>query len=240
LSPFITLPTVFYIVSLDPGYELICGGIYRNCNYSLAIRVSTLIAILGSALWHLVLLKPATNKELAFVRWHGRQALLLAGIRTVVPFGFFLFFGEDFTSLIAIPVLIAIWLFGTLWAQSQAKRGECSLARWFGQDVNLPLPPPDRDMLSRPAVDRPLTLADLIEIIQHNPDREKGKRAVGELKKRGLVAAAFGGAAGSGRGEPQNPAAVAAVEVIRYSNVLGERDKALRELKRMDGLIEQL
>ncbi len=84
LSPFITIPSAIFIGLNEPGYELICGGNWRNCDYAFASLVSGLIAVLGSALWHLVLLVPALDKQSEFVRWHGRQALLLAGIRTAV------------------------------------------------------------------------------------------------------------------------------------------------------------
>jgi hypothetical protein len=141
LSPLLTIPSVVFLIFNEPGYELICR---RNCDYALAFLVTGLIAILGSALWHLVLLAPALNKQSEFVRWHGRQALLLAGVRTAVPVAFLIYdfveggYGES--VLWSIPVLIAVWLFGTLWGQGQAARGDCALMRWTGHGAGLPLP----------------------------------------------------------------------------------------------------
>jgi hypothetical protein len=143
-SPLLTIPSVVSIYLNGPGYELICGRNWQNCDYYLVGRVDGLAAILGSALWHLVLLVPALNKQSEFVRWHGRQALLLAGIRTTAPLAFLtygLFVGGSRSSVLwSIPVLIAVWLFGTLWGQGQAARGDCSLMRWTGHGVGLPLP----------------------------------------------------------------------------------------------------
>ena len=129
LSPLLTIPSVVFLVFNDLGHELICGGNRRDCDYGLAFMVTGLTAILGSALWHLVLLVPALNRQSEFVRWHGRQALLLAGIRTAVPVAFLIYdfveggYGES--VLWSIPALIAVWLFGTLWGQGQAARGDC-------------------------------------------------------------------------------------------------------------------
>lgn len=144
LSPLLTIPTLIYILVSDPGYGLICGGNWRNCDYDLEMLVTGLFAILGSALWHLVLLIPALNKQNRFVRWHGRQALLLAGIRTAIPVAFLIL---DFVngmyveiSIWSVPVLIVFWFFGTRWGKGQAKRGDCALMRWTGHGAGLPLP----------------------------------------------------------------------------------------------------
>ena len=132
LSPLLTIPSLFFITItvFQPSRELICG----------------LIAILGSALWHLILLVPALNKQSEFVRWHGRQALLLAGLRTAIPVAFLVYgyvLGGGYIALAwlwFIPVLILVWLFGTLWGQRQAARGDCALMRWTGHGAGLPLP----------------------------------------------------------------------------------------------------
>jgi len=93
----------------------------------------TPLAVLGSALPHLILLVPALNKKSAFVRWHGRQALLLAAVRTVVPLAFVAAFGSGGLALLAVPILIVVWAVGTLIGQRQAARGLCTLMRWFGR-----------------------------------------------------------------------------------------------------------
>jgi hypothetical protein len=93
----------------------------------------TPLSVLGSALPHLILLVPALNRKSELVRWHGRQALLLAPVRTVVPLAFILAFGSEGLALLAVPILIAVRAIGTLRGQLQAARGKCSLMRWFGR-----------------------------------------------------------------------------------------------------------
>jgi hypothetical protein len=94
----------------------------------------TPLTILGSALPHLILLVPALNKKNEFVRWHGRQALLLAGLRTLVPLVFVAVFGSSGKfELLAVPILVLIWSLGTVISQVQASRGLCALMRWFGR-----------------------------------------------------------------------------------------------------------
>jgi len=144
LSPLLTIPTfVFcFVFFTEPVLDLICERNSRNCDYYLT---GSVIAILGSALWHLILLVPALNKQSEFVRWHGRQALLLAGIRTAIPVAFMIraHIVDPWNVLCgllsSIPVLIAIWLFGTLWGQWQAARGDCALMRWTGHGAGLPV-----------------------------------------------------------------------------------------------------
>ena len=103
-SPLTTIPTLAYFY-LGEGED-----------FSLAIFLS--------AGWHLVLLIPSLNKEDKFIRWHGRQARLLAGLRTLTA----LIFSEAlfFNTLL----LVTIWFFGTRWGQKQAKLENCSLVRW--------------------------------------------------------------------------------------------------------------
>lgn len=182
LSPFLTVPSLVLLSLYEPGYELVCGGNYRGCNYSMAERVTLLIAVLGSSMWHLLLLIPTLNKDSEFVRWHGRQALMLAGVRTSVPIIFGLAYGLDFETLWFIPVLIAIWFFGTLWAQSQAGRGDCSLMRWFGRAEALAFLKTDAELTK--AIQRdPETLVD---IIRHSHDPEERRQAVQDIDERGL------------------------------------------------------
>ena len=144
-SPILTIPTVAFLLFKDPGHELTCGGVsWEYCDYNRAFLVTCLIAILGSALWHLVLLVPALDRQSQFVRWHGRQALLLASIRSSIPLAFAAYDGlaggNGGLLLLSIPVLIIVWLSGTLWAQGQARRGDCALMRWTGHGAELPLP----------------------------------------------------------------------------------------------------
>jgi hypothetical protein len=130
--------------------------------------------VLGSACWHLILLIPALDKESSFLRWHGRQALLLAGIRTIVAL-FWAVLNDDFDVLLfAIPILIIIWLVGNIWGSKQASKGQCSLMGWFGHPI--------------PALESPSSDPDsLVEIIRFSRDSLERKNALEQLKRLGLV-----------------------------------------------------
>ena len=252
LSPLLTIPTLLLLVFNDPGYRLICGSNWLNCDHYLSELVTALIAIISPALWHLVLLIPALDKHNGFVRWHGRQALLLAGIRTAIPMAFLFYdFIDGFDGIIlwSIPVLIAVWLFGTLWGQGQAKRGDCALMRWTGHGQGLPLPVGEEKPAVAPVIG---------SLIHEKPDhrtayyqglslREQGKpdeaakifqtllaseatpdlkiRVAEELKRIG--------------GADENLTADILVTIFRFSNDLEKRRLALAELERL-GLVEPL
>jgi hypothetical protein len=184
LSPFLTIPALIIIYLADPGREWICGWPWIRCSWTAVERVDTIVAILGSALWHLILLIPARNKKSAFIRWHGKQALLLAGVRTAIPL-VLAFAVEDILGrwLLAIPALIVIWLGGTLWGQRQAIRGDCSLMRWFGQEEQLLIP---RE--AEGATQHKVQSVDaLLEIIRFSRDLEERQSALAQLQRRGLV-----------------------------------------------------
>jgi len=187
LSPLLTVPTLLILRgSLDTliwAMALPSRAGSGAVNYRTIVeRVAILVAVLGSALWHLMLLIPARDKESAFVRWHGRQALLIAGVRTAIPMLLGLLIGGD-GQWWSIPVLLIIWLGGTLWGQRQATRGECSLMRRFGQEE--PLSPSQR---SAPALSGGEQDAQvLIEIVRFSRDPEERRKAVAELSRRGMV-----------------------------------------------------
>jgi hypothetical protein len=107
-SPLLTIPTFFMVVGSDPGYQLLCSG-SGDCSWDAAVFLTGLLAILVSALWHLILLLQMGSAQTEFVRWHYRQALMVAGIRTAIPLGFLLFDvsigGENILLFLAIPVL---------------------------------------------------------------------------------------------------------------------------------------
>ena len=138
LSPLLTVPTIIGIVlprlfSSDSDHIL-------------------LIAVLGSGIWHLVLLIPAFDPRNEFVRWHGRQALILAGIRTAIPAGYITYASDASSTLSELGwmflTLIVVWFAGTLWGQIQASHGDCALMQWTGHDIAVyrstkPAPPPD-------------------------------------------------------------------------------------------------
>jgi uncharacterized membrane protein len=129
LSPLLTMPTLLFL--------------FLAFAYAGQDHVGGSIAVLGSALWHLVLLIPALNKRSEFVRWHGRQALLLAGAMTVLLLVFAFDSGAIPLYGTADDLLyfaFAVWFFGTLVSQRQAARGDCSLMRCLGRAEALPGP----------------------------------------------------------------------------------------------------
>jgi hypothetical protein len=222
VSPFITILTAVYTYSLveDSVYGLICPHGYRNCNYGLYERIAIPIALLGSALWHLVLLIPAFDRKSEFVRWHGWQALLLAGVRTAVPLGLVLLAGEG-GLILAILLLIVIWFFGTRWGQRQAARADCSLARRFGREAALP--PPEA----------------AVEVIRLTYEKHRRKEALQELRDRGVVGQAFGRTPPVDQADELDPKVETLVEIIRHGSEKQERRNALRNLEGR-GLVEPL
>lgn len=186
LSPLLTVPTLVVLLVNRIGYRFIERSSWSGSGtayYDTVQRITILIAVLASALWHLILLIPASDKAHPFVRWHGRQALLLAGIRTALPLAFGLGFGQSSRALLAIPVLLLVWLAGTLWGQQQAARGDCSLMRWFGQGELL-------STLREADADIQLKEQDaeaLVEIIRFGRDPEERRSTLAELRRRGMV-----------------------------------------------------
>jgi tetratricopeptide (TPR) repeat protein len=184
-SPLLTIPTLLFLSSATYSltYDLICPQGWQNCSYDYAIhyKLRWSLAIVGSALWHLILLIPARNKDSTFVRWHGRQAMILAGVRTAVPLACIVTFNSELYALLSILILIPIWLFGTLWGQRQATRGDCSLMRWKGREESLPGPPVESEQV------QDFSPETLVNIIRFSEDPEQRRKALAELKKNGLV-----------------------------------------------------
>jgi len=141
-SPLGTVPSYFFLSAL--GFDEV-------------------FAILGSALWHLMLLKYINNKESDFVRWHGWQAFALAGIRTIVPIAFW--FLDDATQSggdlfgLAIVALIFLWLINTPWGNKQVDDGKCTLAKWMGVTVtpalDIPVTEQNAPAISNQAINTP-------------------------------------------------------------------------------------
>jgi tetratricopeptide (TPR) repeat protein len=144
--------------------------------------VDILIGVLGSALWHLILLYPALRDDSEFVRWHARQALLLAGVRTAVPLVLGLAGDVDGVCL-AVLTLIPIYLVGNLWGGRQAMRGDCSLMRRFGRAEALP--PPEPAVVPDEA--KEFDADALVDIIRYSQDPEERRRALSQLEKLGMV-----------------------------------------------------
>jgi hypothetical protein len=117
VSPIVTVLTLFMIVSMDIA-QYICGDYWSwesasRCDYQTAENINFAFGVLSSALWHLVLLQYANNKDSEFVRKHGRQALIYAGIRTAIPLGAvvlnFLTGESGLFSCLAIGALLILW-----------------------------------------------------------------------------------------------------------------------------------
>lgn len=138
LSPLITVFTfVLVFVAAYSSLPSDNSELYTSHPGLFSFYIPTAIAILGSALWHLRLLSFIRNRDSDFVRWHGRQALLLAGIRTATCL---LFLAIDAVSGYAlfywvILVLIFMWAFMSSWGNRQVEMGTCALALWFGREV---------------------------------------------------------------------------------------------------------
>ncbi len=112
ISPIVTVGTLFFIASLNIGDSL-CGSSIIYCGYSDITYLNFLIGVVVSALWHLVLLYYAIDKESGLVREHGRKALIQAGIRTgvavfCVVLDWSLDAGGGFACF-AVVVLLMIW-----------------------------------------------------------------------------------------------------------------------------------
>ncbi len=137
-SPLLTVITYFFLYSFSNNH---------------------IIAILGSALWHLLLLQYINNKESDFVRWHGRQALGLAGIRTLLPLTF-LFLDKIVQSdgclySWVIVVLIFLWLVNTPWGNKQVENGTCWLAQRMNHTITSPADKILEEILSEIPSQRP-------------------------------------------------------------------------------------
>jgi len=182
LSPLITVPLFIFFLLSDPGYALVCRGAWRNCNWHLISRLTNLLAILGSAFPHLILLIPARNKENKFIRWHGRQMLLLASVRTAIPITFGLILGDAISALLFIPVLIAFWFFSTLWGHRQAGRGDCSLMRRASYGKQ----PPSIQELD-PIIDLEQLTNSLVKTIRFSHDQKKRRQALAKLEELGMA-----------------------------------------------------
>jgi uncharacterized membrane protein len=194
LSFFLTLPTTLFLVF--NGLNFLNLGRQSYDSYQLGSTIIGLASILGAGMWHLVLLQPALDRKSEFVRWHGRQALLLAGSRTAVALVLAATFRTGLNvPLACVALLVGLWFFGTIWGQQQAGRGECSLMRWAGKGAALPLQvlaspaatPAGTDVLPlKAALARAAVDAD-IATLRFSQDWEKRREAVAALERAGLV-----------------------------------------------------
>lgn len=194
LSPIFTVPTwiflQFFILLLayDPSSAI-------RLNLPLAV-----LPVLGSGLWHFILLLPAIAGASEFVRWHGWQALLLAGLRTVTILAFMLaamiapVAWAEGVKYLGFFVLLVIWITSNVWGQGQTRRGDCTLMRWTGHGANLPLRANQGRLTieapSAPIIrdgQAPAGVDALVETIRFDLDPEKRRAALAELERLGLV-----------------------------------------------------
>ena len=192
LSPLLTLPTALAVgifIYSGIGRDLACSrglvrGYYRyQCDYVLREMMSLIPAFVVSALWHLVLLIPARDKRI-FVRWHGRQALMLAGLRTAVPLLSILASLLGVPYCLAIILLILIWFAGTWWGWWQAKTGRCSLMGWTGHQQTLA---DFQQTLEQPIQHTQSDPESLVRVIRYSSDPSARKRALEKLRTLGMV-----------------------------------------------------
>jgi hypothetical protein len=202
------------------------------------------IAILGSALWHLVLLSSTRDPQRALVRWHGRQALALAGMRTIVPMGGTIFFAlsnEYIGVIVTFFILIIIWSAGTLIGQEEAERGECSLARWLGREAELPPKPVKTPAAVRESVpeDTLQEVDRLVAVIRFSDDRQLRKKALEKCSEKGIVATAYFDDQERSEMNVSGSKVDTLIRVIRHSPYRQQHGEAIDELNQL-GLIEAL
>ncbi len=151
-SPIFTVPTMAILWWNDLGYEILCRNLF-SCNDDLWEWIAIASAIMLPSLWHLVLLVQVLSEKRTFVRWHGWQALMLAGIRTAIPLCFVLAdlwirtndtrqgsYRSGYNNIyqLAFFFVFVIYVAGTSWGQTQAVAGDCWLMRKRGMEKDLP------------------------------------------------------------------------------------------------------
>jgi uncharacterized membrane protein len=147
--PYSTNPTLQRLAVFYAPLLGVVDWAFSSCRpYGLPCPFAGLVAILGSALWHLILLVPAFDKQSAFVRWHAWQALLLAGLGEAVVLWIFLSSWLD-VGFMGLPffvtVLFILWMGGAAWGQRQVEHGDCSLKHWVEKLEPPPAPAPGPD-----------------------------------------------------------------------------------------------
>lgn len=172
LSPLLTIPTLIIVFFISANWS------YRFASELLCF----LFAVLGSALWHLILLIPIYDDD-RFIRWHGFQALSLALIRTAIPLFAGLISDLDTGTLLAIPFLLVVWFFGTLWGQLEANRGKCTLMERFGSKEKQPLEPTRGDICSPEETN----IQAWMETIRFSADPQDRAQALQALEQLGMT-----------------------------------------------------
>ena len=185
VSPVLTVPSFLYLILMYPSDR-------RGISF-----LMTILPVLGSALWHLILLIPAIMGKSDFIHWHGRQALFLAGLRTLMMVVIVrIAISQSIGSLIficsGILILFAIWIAGNVWGQKNTQRGDCWLMRVTGHGEGLPLSPQltYASTVDSPSIvvqGEPVDIDGLVETFRFAPDTEKRRLALAELERLGFV-----------------------------------------------------
>ena len=182
-SPLFTIPALFYI-NTNTYY------LFKNSfglDPMLSDRFAAYLGICASGLFHLILLSWALDKKSAFVRWHGRQALGLAILRTAIPL--FIVTVSMFPDSAIGPAFLLnllVWLIGNSTGLKQVKQGDCSLARWRKHEDDLPGPPAIVEVVPAPQnID--WNTEELIYIIRSSQDENERQTALKNLTNMGLV-----------------------------------------------------
>lgn len=182
-------------------------------NWYRVLWVSPLLMWIFGFLWPLILLIPIFVYKSKLVSWHGRQALILAGLLVIISNNF---------TLDSLLWFLVIWFFGTRWGQKQAERGECTLMRWYGhqepgitpekihlpKEVNVPQTAVKEVSVPQTAVKEvfvPQTVInvnrtlsqksdrmrvnedDLVWLVRFSKEKELRRKALQKLKDLGLV-----------------------------------------------------
>lgn len=167
------------------AYGFVSMLIPRNVNWVWSLAGTALV--LGFV--HLWLLLPAIVAKSEFVSWHAWQALLIAGVQSLIlPISLIADAARGgsigFACLGGLAALL-VWLVSTLLGRNNAARGECALMRWLGHGAMLPLPVeiPDDPVASAPYP----SADDLVHIIRTSPDGLARRLALADLRKLGMV-----------------------------------------------------
>jgi len=240
VSPVLTLPTLLFLTSISLFHSSTYPSAY-DPSAVLQQRIFAVVAasaaVLGSGLWHLILLFWALDQRSEFVRWHGRQALLLAGARTALALvvAVLISLDQGTAATLTSLILLALWLVGNLWGRGQATAGECSLMRWTGHT-------PSPSLRVTPAMHATHDALAWGDTLQH-----QGRSAEANLAYRKILvsnATSEAKAQAAGRlpmpGEPgSSETADILVAMLRFSADPGRRRAALAALDRA-GLVEAL
>lgn len=157
----------------------------KNVNWLWSVAVTALV--LGLA--HLRLLLPAIDAKSEFVRWHARQAFLIATIQTLIlPVALIAgVYQSDSNGIACLGAVAApiFWFVSNIRGRDNAARGDCTLMRWSGHGAILPLP---AEIGLDPAASASSSRADdLVQIIRTSRNESARRTALGDLQKLGLV-----------------------------------------------------